>query len=136
MPFRVTWLITESLLSRTSTCRCRRSSCALSAIPAAPFASIAGLCRRPRLTGRRRSAGRACRALAIITRLLITSARRRRRDLAVLRTIGFTRRQVHATVAWQAVTLTVVALVIGIAVSALPGEVAARSTTAEILRSE
>ncbi len=76
-------------------------------------------------------------ALATITRLLITSARRRRRrDLAVLRTIGFTRRQVRATVAWQAVTLTVVALVIGIAVSALPGEVAARSTTAKILRSE
>lgn len=118
-------------------------------------------------------------ALATITHLLITSVRRRRRDLAVLRTIGFTRPQVRAAVAWQAVTLTVVALAIGmplgviggryawltftrqigvlpvlhvqplaftefvllalvlaLAVSAPPGEAAARSTTARILRSE
>jgi ABC-type lipoprotein release transport system permease subunit len=38
-------------------------------------------------------------ALATIAHLLITSVRRRRRDLAVLRTIGFTRAQVRSTVA-------------------------------------
>ena len=53
-------------------------------------------------------------ALATLAHLLVTSVRRRRRDLAVLRTLGFTRRQVRATVAWQAGTLVAVALVIGV----------------------
>ena len=53
-------------------------------------------------------------ALVTITHLLISSVRRRRRDLAVLRTIGFTRRQVRAAVAWQAATLMAVALALGI----------------------
>lgn len=71
-------------------------------------------------------------ALATITHLLITSARRRRRDLAVLRTIGFTRGQVRATVAWQAVTLTVVALAIGIAVGVTGGRYAWLAFTRQI----
>src|SRR5581483_11671759 len=50
---------------------------------------------------------------------LLTSVRRHRRDLAVLKTIGFVRPQVSATVAWQATTLAAGALVIGI-----PGGVA------------
>jgi len=53
-------------------------------------------------------------ALATITHLLVTSVRRRRRDLAVLRTIGFTRAQVRSAVAWQAATLVAVALAIGV----------------------
>ena len=40
--------------------------------------------------------------------------RRRRRDLALLKTLGFTRRQVSGSVAWQATTFGVVALVVGI----------------------
>lgn len=63
-------------------------------------------------------------ALATITHLLITSVRRRRRDLAVLRTIGFTRRQVRAAVAWQAATLTVVALAVGIPAGIIGGRFA------------
>jgi hypothetical protein len=63
-------------------------------------------------------------ALATITHLLITSVRRRRRDLAVLRTIGFTRAQVRSTVAWQAATLVTVALVIGIPVGIACGRLA------------
>ena len=55
-------------------------------------------------------------ALSTIVHLLFSSVRRRRRDLAVLRVIGFTRRQARATVAWQAIALTGVALVIGIPV--------------------
>lgn len=39
-------------------------------------------------------------ALLTIAHPLITSVRRRHRDLAVLRVIGFTRVQVCATVAW------------------------------------
>jgi putative ABC transport system permease protein len=45
---------------------------------------------------------------------LLASVRRHRRDLAVLKTIGFVRRQVSATVAWQATTLAVGALAVGI----------------------
>lgn len=45
---------------------------------------------------------------------LLTSVRRHRRDLAVLKTIGFVRPQVSATVAWQAATLAIGAVVIGI----------------------
>lgn len=45
---------------------------------------------------------------------LLTSVRRHRRDLAVLKTLGFVRRQVSATVAWQATTLAVAAVVLGV----------------------
>ena len=117
-------------------------------------------------------------ALVTIVHLLLTSVRRRRRDFAVLRSIGFTRGQVRRTISWQACTLTGVALALGIpagivcgrvawrlfagqlgispswccrcilvlvvpaalvlavAVAAVPGESAARTRPAEILRSE
>jgi hypothetical protein len=52
-------------------------------------------------------------AASTLTHLLVTSVRRRRRDLAILKTLGFTRGQVSATVAWQATTLAVVALLVG-----------------------
>jgi len=45
---------------------------------------------------------------------LLSSVRRHRRDLAILKTMGFVRRQVTATVAWQATILAVGALVVGI----------------------
>ena len=45
---------------------------------------------------------------------LIGSVRRHRRDLAILKTIGFVRGQVFATVAWQATALAVGALVVGV----------------------
>ena len=63
-------------------------------------------------------------ALATIAHLLITSVRRRRRDLAVLRAIGFTRAQVRSAVAWQAATLVAVALAIGIPVGIACGRLA------------
>ena len=50
----------------------------------------------------------------VLVHLLVTSVRARRRDLAVLKTIGFTRRQLATTVAAQATTLVLVALVIAI----------------------
>jgi ABC-type lipoprotein release transport system permease subunit len=71
-------------------------------------------------------------ALATIAHLLITSVRRRRRDLAVLRTIGFTRRQVRAAVAWQAATLTVVALAIGIPAGIIGGRITWLAFTRQI----
>ena len=53
-------------------------------------------------------------AVATLAHLLVTSIRRRRRDLAVLKTMGFVRGQVSAAVAWQATTLVVLALVVGL----------------------
>jgi predicted lysophospholipase L1 biosynthesis ABC-type transport system permease subunit len=49
--------------------------------------------------------------------------RRRRRDLAVLKTLGFTRRQVSGSVAWQATTIGVLALVVGIPLGLALGRV-------------
>jgi len=45
---------------------------------------------------------------------LITSVRRRRRDLALLKTLGFTQRQLAATVAWQATVAVVIGIVLGV----------------------
>jgi len=63
-------------------------------------------------------------ALATIAHLLITSVRRRRRDFAILRALGFTRGQVRRAAAWQAVTLTAAALAIGIPAGAVFGRAA------------
>jgi hypothetical protein len=56
----------------------------------------------------------ALAAIGTLVHTLVTSIRRRRRDLAVLKTLGFVRRQVSATVAWQASTLAGIALLIGV----------------------
>jgi ABC-type antimicrobial peptide transport system permease subunit len=53
-------------------------------------------------------------AVATVAHLLVTSIRRRRRDLAVLKTMGFVRGQVSAAVAWQATTLVLLALFVGL----------------------
>lgn len=63
-------------------------------------------------------------ALITIVHLLLTSVRRRRRDFAVLRSIGFTRGQVRAAISWQACTLTGVALALGIPAGILCGRLA------------
>jgi FtsX-like permease family len=53
-------------------------------------------------------------AAAALAHALVTSFRRRRRDLAVLKTLGFTRRQVIAAVASQATTIAAIGLLIGL----------------------
>ena len=53
-------------------------------------------------------------AAATLGHTLVTATGRRRRELAALRTLGFVRRQVAATLAWQATTLAVLALVAGL----------------------
>jgi hypothetical protein len=53
-------------------------------------------------------------ALLAVGHSLVTGVRRRRRDLAVLKTLGFDRRQVRATVASQATTIATIGLVVGI----------------------
>ena len=56
----------------------------------------------------------AAGAAAALFLTLFASVRRRRRDLAVLKTIGFTRRQLTATVAWQATVAAIVGCALGI----------------------
>jgi putative ABC transport system permease protein len=56
----------------------------------------------------------ALAALTTMANTLVTSIRRRRRDLAILKTIGFVRRQVSSAVAWQASVMVAVSLAIGI----------------------
>ena len=60
-------------------------------------------------------------AVFTIAHLLLTSVRRRRRDLAILRALGFTGRQVRAAVSWMAVTVAAVALAIGVPAGLLCG---------------
>ena len=50
-----------------------------------------------------------------------SSVRQRRRELALLRTLGFTRRQLGASVAWQASSSVVVGVVIGVPLGILVG---------------
>jgi ABC-type antimicrobial peptide transport system permease subunit len=51
---------------------------------------------------------------ATLAYILVSAVRRRRRDLAVLKTLGFVRGQVRATVACQATAVVAVSLVVGI----------------------
>jgi FtsX-like permease family len=53
-------------------------------------------------------------ALGTVAHALITAVRRRRRDLAILKSLGFGRGQVSQTVAWQATTFALVAGLIGV----------------------
>ena len=60
-------------------------------------------------------------ALVAVGLGLVSSVRRRRRELAVLKTLGFTRRQVRTTVAWQASAVAAVGLLIGIPLGLIAG---------------
>jgi hypothetical protein len=52
--------------------------------------------------------------VAVLGHTLATSIRRQRHDLAVLKSLGFSRRNVSATVVWHAVALVVVCLAVGL----------------------
>jgi hypothetical protein len=60
------------------------------------------------------AAGVAAGALAALALTLAASVRRRRRDLALLKALGFTRAQVAAAVTWQASVAAVIGIVIGV----------------------
>jgi ABC-type lipoprotein release transport system permease subunit len=59
--------------------------------------------------------------IATVGNTLVASVRERRRDLAILKTIGFVRRQVAGVVAWQATSFCLVALVVGLPVGIAGG---------------
>jgi ABC-type antimicrobial peptide transport system permease subunit len=60
-------------------------------------------------------------AVGTLAHVLLTGVRRRRRDLAILKTLGFTRSEVLRTVGWQASALAAAALLIGIPVGVIAG---------------
>jgi hypothetical protein len=125
------------------------------------------------------AAGLAVGAVVALGFTLGASVRRRRRDIALLKTLGFTRRQLAVAIAWQASVAAVVGIVLGVptgialgrwlwdlfaraiyaiplptvptsqvilvalgalvlanVVAAVPGQMAARTLTALVLRAE
>jgi len=64
----------------------------------------------PALLGAALAAG----AVVALGLTLFASVRRRRRDLALLKTLGFTRRQLAATVAWQASIAAILGVIVGV----------------------
>ncbi len=67
------------------------------------------------------AAGVAGGALAGLALTLAASVRRRRRDLALLKTLGFTKAQLAAAVAWQASVAAVIGIVVGVPVGVALG---------------
>ena len=65
--------------------------------------------------------GLAVGAMLALGLTLTSSVRRRRRDLALLKTFGFTRRQLAATIAWQSSTTALVGVVVGIPLGIIMG---------------
>jgi hypothetical protein len=82
----------------------------LSAVRPADVENLRRVDRLPSLLG----ALFAAVALLTVGHMLMSSVLRRRRDVAVLRTMGFVRRQVSTSVAWQATTVAVVGLLFGV----------------------
>jgi hypothetical protein len=60
---------------------------------------------------------------ATLAHLLVVSVSRRRREIGLLKVLGFLNHQVGAAVAWQATTLAVVGIVIGVPLGLAIGEV-------------
>ncbi len=60
-------------------------------------------------------------AFAALAHALTVSIRRRRLEFAILRSLGFTRRQVIASARWQAITIGVTSLTLGIPLGLLLG---------------
>jgi predicted lysophospholipase L1 biosynthesis ABC-type transport system permease subunit len=56
----------------------------------------------------------ALMAAATLAHTLASSTRRRRRDLAILKSLGFGRWQLRQALAWQATTIAAIALLIGL----------------------
>jgi hypothetical protein len=69
---------------------------------------------------------------ASLTIALAASVRRRRHELALLRSLGFTRRQLAATVAWQATATIGVGLLLGVPVGVALGRTLWRTFAAQL----
>jgi hypothetical protein len=67
------------------------------------------------------AAALASGATAALALTLLASVRRRRRDLALLKTLGFSTRQLAITIAWQASTISAIAVIVGLPVGIVVG---------------
>lgn len=59
--------------------------------------------------------------LIFLSAAVVTSTRRRRRELAVLQALGFTHRQLRTVIAWQTITLLVIAVSVGLPLGIVAG---------------
>jgi hypothetical protein len=59
---------------------------------------------------------------ATLAHLLVVSVARRRREIGLLKVLGFVNRQVAATVAWQATTLALIGLAFGVPLGVVAGK--------------
>ncbi len=60
-------------------------------------------------------------AIATVAHALVTTVLRRRHDLAVLRSIGFTKRDARIAIAWQSTLIAIVGVVIGVPLGIVTG---------------
>lgn len=67
-------------------------------------------------------------ALLAVANSAMVVGRRRRRDLGVLGSIGFTGRQIRSTLGWQATTLAAIGLIVGIPAGIIVGRLAWAAT--------
>jgi len=65
--------------------------------------------------------------LATIVHLLVVTVSRRRREVGLLKSLGFVRRQVASSTAWQATTVAVIGVVVGIPLGLAGGRVVWRA---------
>jgi hypothetical protein len=89
----------------------------LSAQRPADIANYHSMGRTPAFLG----AALAIGAVIALGLTLIASVRRRRRDLALLKTLGFTRRQLAVVVAWQSSIAVLIGAVVGIPIGVVLG---------------
>jgi putative ABC transport system permease protein len=79
--------------------------------------NLRGLQRFPRIL----AGFTALLGIAALQNVLVTTLRRRRRELATLRTLGLTPRQTSRCITWQSLSLTTVALAVGVPVGIVAG---------------
>ena len=60
-------------------------------------------------------------AVATVAHALVTTVRRRKHDLAVLRSMGLTRRDSRLAIVWQSTLLAIVGIVIGVPLGIVVG---------------
>jgi ABC-type antimicrobial peptide transport system permease subunit len=63
----------------------------------------------------------AAGAVTALGLTLVASVRRRRRELAIFKTLGFTQRQLAATVAWQSTVAVLIGTLVGVPVGIIVG---------------
>jgi ABC-type lipoprotein release transport system permease subunit len=67
------------------------------------------------------AAGLAVGAIIALALTLVASVRHRRRDLALLKALGFTPRQLTAAVAWQSTVVATIGIIIGVPLGIVVG---------------